>query len=384
MSLLVESFIAFLAGMLLNLMPCVLPMLPIKIKIILNATDHAFNRRVIAALLYLLGAFLFFLMLGVLMGLLNFFWGSFFQSVIFLWILVVFFLIAGISLWGNYQIPVPTIIYKIHAHHYWAPFISGIMIALLSTPCTGPFLGGLIAFALLQPLLINLWLFSLIGLGLALPVMIFILRPKLLKHMPAQREWTDVLKSILGWVLIASGIYFMQSLVSDFWALWITYTSLVIFLLWIFYILFKAKQWPTRVISVMILICILGWFLWPSAKTLDWQPFSQEALIDAKQQKRPVLIEFTADWCINCKVLEKTVYRNNLVLDLAKKTNLLSLRIDLTRTDLELEKQLQDWGGNGLPFAVVLNPKGEIVKRLPDIFFARTLTQAILKAGSKL
>jgi len=385
MNILIESFIALFAGILLNLMPCVLPVIPIKIKTILKSTDHHFNQRVIASLFYLSGTLLFFLVLGGLIGMLNFFWGSFFQSTVFLWALVIFFLIAGTSLCLDFQIPLPDFIYNIHAHHYWSPFISGLMIAVLSTPCTGPFLGGLIAFALLQPLAINLWLFALVGFGLALPVMLFILCPKLLQYFPAQREWTDFLKSLLGWVLIASGVYFLHSLISEPWDFWTTYGFLAAFIVWTFYTLFKAQQWPTRALSIIVLLCFLIGVLWPfaPAKSLDWQPFSQKALTQAKRQHRPVLVEFTADWCINCKVLEKTVYRNKTVLDAAKKTRLLSLRVDLTRSNREYETLLQQWGGRGLPFAVLLNSNGEVVKRLPDIFFASTLTNAILNAGSK-
>ena len=113
---------------------------------------------------------------------------------------------------------------------------------------------------------------------------------------------------------------------------------------------------------------------------LAWQPLTEQSLQDARAARRPVLIEFTADWCINCKVLEQTVYRDRRVVEAARAANALTLRADLTRPDERLQRYLREFGGAGLPFAVVLDGNGQPVKRLPDLFMADTLASTLHNA----
>jgi thiol:disulfide interchange protein DsbD len=125
--------------------------------------------------------------------------------------------------------------------------------------------------------------------------------------------------------------------------------------------------------------------LWPQpdragTDTLAWRPLTMQALADARAARQPVLIEFTADWCINCKVLEQTVYRDRRVVEAARAANALTLRADLTRPDERLQRYLREFGGAGLPFAVVLDGNGQPVKRLPDLFMADTLASTLHNA----
>ena len=124
-------------------------------------------------------------------------------------------------------------------------------------------------------------------------------------------------------------------------------------------------------------------FASPLGSTEDeivWQPYSAKLLADTKARGAPYLLEFTADWCINCKVLEQTVYRDRRVVGAARAANALTLRADLTRPDERLQRYLREFGGAGLPFAVVLDGNGQPVKRLPDLFMADTLASTLHNA----
>jgi thiol:disulfide interchange protein DsbD len=117
--------------------------------------------------------------------------------------------------------------------------------------------------------------------------------------------------------------------------------------------------------------------------TLPWQPLTEHALADARAVGAPVLVEFTADWCINCKVLEQTVYADATIAQAVDAAQMRVLRADLTRPDATLDAYLRSFGGAGLPFAVVLKPDGTVHRRLPDLFTVGTLKTAIETSGEQ-
>ena len=114
--------------------------------------------------------------------------------------------------------------------------------------------------------------------------------------------------------------------------------------------------------------------------SLPWAPYRGDALAAASANDRPALIEFTADWCINCKVLEKTVYAAPQVIRAAQETNLASFQVDMTESDDAKENLLRSYGGAGVPFAVVLDRSGVVVRRFPDLLTAARLEAAIRAA----
>jgi len=117
---------------------------------------------------------------------------------------------------------------------------------------------------------------------------------------------------------------------------------------------------------------------------LDWQPYSTRLVSEAQARQQPVLVEFTADWCINCKLLEKTVYADAGVVAAARSKNLMSLQLDMTRPNAKQRALLQRLGGAGLPFALLFDRQGRVVARFPDLFQAEELIRAIDRAGGKI
>ncbi len=379
-----QSILAVTAGILLNLTPCVLPAIPLKIRAILNETGENTRTRLCAAGAFLTGSLGFFLLLGGMTAFFHQNWGFLFQSDLFLTFLVLFLAVAGVLTFFDLRLPLPQRLYRIRGRRYLEPLLTGALTGILSTPCTGPFLGGVLAFALTRPPAMILWFFALIGFGLALPYLIFILSPGLLNRLPQGGEWTLRLKEVLGFVLLAGAVFFAQSLLSPPWTgyAWVLWAAALA--LWGIVSLVKSATWSARLIPLPF--ALLGVLLVhttltaPSEASLPWQPYTVEALKEARLSHRPVLIEFTADWCINCKVLEKTVYSNAEVLNAAGRMPLSALRVDLTDPQESLQRLLASYGGAGLPFAVVLDSRGRIAERLPDLFTPGALVEALRKA----
>jgi thiol:disulfide interchange protein DsbD len=380
-ALMIQSALALLAGILLNLTPCVLPAIPLKVRAIIAATGDAAPQRAAAAAALVAGSLAFFLALGAATAWLQWSWGALFQSRAFVTVLALFLVAAGVFTLGDLRLSLPQALYRVHGARHAEAFLTGALTGVLSTPCTGPFLGGVLAYALTNSAGTILWLFGAIGLGLALPYAVVILRPGLLARLPRSGEWSARLKQALGFVLLAGAVFFAQSLLPDRWgaALWLGWALGLA--TWGSLALWKAASLAGQVIPVAG-ACLGAWLTYaaitPStAASLPWTPYTPVAAAAIAEDGRPALIEFTADWCINCKVLERTVYAAPRVIRAAQETQLAAFQVDFTEPDAGTERLLRSYGGAGIPFAVIVAKHGEVVRRLPDIFTAAQLEAAI-------
>ncbi len=387
MILLGYLLLAALAGLLLNLTPCVLPVMPLKIAAILREAGGERRQRTIAALALLAGSLSVFLGLGIATATLRLSWGALFQSQSFLTLLVLLLGAAGISSLLGLELRLPQALYRLHGRRYLEPYFAGALAGVLSTPCTGPFLGGVLVYALTQPPLIIVALFGAIGAGLALPYVVLLLHPGWLERLPRQREWSRRITQMLGLLLLAGAVFFAQTLLvpAAHQLLWVAWFSAVMF--WAVYYGINGTGPLARLTPgvFLVLATTVAFAVRPSpaaSHSLTWRPYSAGLVHQATAEGRPVLIEFTADWCLNCKVLERTVYADPEVSAAAHKTQLWALQADLSQPDPVLERTLVGFGGAGLPFAVVLDRSGEISARLPDLFTAERLRTAIAQAGS--
>lgn len=388
MSLWHYLLLATAAGVLLNLTPCVLPALPIKLRSITHVVGDRASRRLLAGAALLAGTLTFFGGLAIATAWLNWTWGTLFQSSAFRAALAV--VLAAMGAWSlagrGFQPPQWS--YRIRGSGYAEPYFAGLLAAVLSAPCTGPFLGGVLAFALTQSPAAIVTIFLAVGLGLALPYLLLLARPGLIAKLPRNGAWLMRIHQSLGLVLLAGAAFFAGTTVpaSLERLLWIGWATLLAF--WLLRALLAGPGLGARLVPALVVAITLltGLMAWPqgddvSAGSLTWRPLTAQILADARIADQPVLIEFTADWCINCKVLEQTVYRDRQVVAAARAANAVALRADLTRPDARLQRYLREFGGAGLPYAVVLNARGDTVKRLPDLFTAGTLAAALRDAG---
>ena len=387
MSLWQYLLLATAAGVLLNLTPCVLPALPIKLRSIGRVVGDGAGRRLLAGGALLGGTLTFFGALAVATAWLNWTWGALFHSASFRLTLAA--VLAGLGVWSlaGRGFQPPQWAYRVRGSGYAEPYFAGLLAAVLSTPCTGPFLGGVLAFALTQSPAAIVAIFLAVGVGLALPYLILLVRPGLIARIPRGGAWLLRIQQFLGLVLLAGAVFFAATVLPGnlgplLWTAWATVLTF-----WLLRTLWDGPDLRARLVPALVLAGTVATALalWPQpdragTDTLAWRPLTMQALADARAARQPVLIEFTADWCINCKVLEQTVYRDRRVVEAARAANALTLRADLTRPDERLQRYLREFGGAGLPFAVVLDGNGKPVKRLPDLFMADTLASTLHNA----
>lgn len=375
--------LAILAGALLNLTPCVLPAIPVKIRTIVYQAGSSSRQRTLAAIAFTSGTLLFFLPLAIATAALHWTWGTLFQSPIVLWVLIAALLLFAYTTYRDVGIPVPKFAYSIGGDRYVEPFLSGLFSALLATPCVGPFLGGVIAFTLTQPTAYIIAVFLAVGVGLSLPYIILLARPGLLERMPRAGQWSLRVRQGLAFVLLAAAVFFAQSLVPAGFSRWLWLAWLLLLVFWAGFVLLRSSGRVARVIGpvfavVGVAFIYSGGLILPTASAgLAWQPLTQANWQQAQAAARPMLVEYTADWCINCKVLERTVYSDAEVAQAIQAADMITLQADLTRPVPRLENLLIEQGGAALPYAVVLNPQGEITARFSGMFTTGSLVQAI-------
>ncbi|CAM4223464.1 protein-disulfide reductase DsbD family protein [Bordetella muralis] len=381
--LLLQTLLAVGAGLLLNLTPCVLPAVPLKVRAVLREAGERRAVRLASAALFTAGSVLFFGSLGLATALLQWRWGVLFQSQPLLITLSALLAALAVLNFLGRSLPLPNAVATLRGRRLLEPFVSGLVSALLSTPCTGPLLGGVLVFALTQPITNIIVIFVAIGLGLAAPYVVLILRPSLLKRLPRAGAWTKVIQQSFGWLLLAAALFYAQSLLPVAWGtpLWIALFATV--LVWAAVTFWRTTARSARTAALLVgsIAAALGYFgsdLGQSAETaIAWQPLRATDVAALSTLGRPALVEFTAQWCINCKVLEKTVYADRDVVAALKRSRTVALQVDLTRPDPLLEHLLALHGGVGLPFAVVLDHQGNQVQTFSGLFTSASLVQAL-------
>jgi thiol:disulfide interchange protein len=197
------GLLAFWAGVLLNFVPCVLPVIPLKIRAVLHEIKGDVRSRLFAAAALLSGSLFFFLILGGTTAYLDQTWGELFQSKLFLAALSVFLFLAAVTTLSDWSVPLPKFVYKVPIHRYSGAFFTGALAGILSTPCSGPFLGSVLAYTLTQRPAIVLIIFSSIAVGLSSPYVFVLVWPDLMNRLSFSGLWTMQVKQILGFVLLS-------------------------------------------------------------------------------------------------------------------------------------------------------------------------------------
>ncbi|EDM49546.1 protein-disulfide reductase DsbD family protein [Marinobacter algicola] len=382
-----QIMMAVMAGLLLNLTPCVLPAIPIKVRTILREAGSQRSHRVLAALAFSAGTLTFFLTLGGLTALLQWNWGTLFQSTVFVAVLVALMVGFAVVTWLDLPIPVPAFAASAHGRRYFEAYVSGLLSAVLAAPCAGPFLGGVLAFAVTQPAPVIMGIFGSIGLGLSLPYAVLMLKPEWLSRLPKAGPWTLAIREVLALVLLAAAVFFSASLVPKAVYPWVWWAWLALVLLWGIRRFIQGNG-AVRVIAAtaaglaFAVAVVFASPLGSSVGELVWQPYSSKLLTDTKARGAPYLLEFTADWCINCKVLERTVYKEPAVAAAVRRANMVPIQVDVTASDPEKDALLTATGGQALPFAAVIDGDGTVIARFTGLFDADSLVEAINRTGN--
>jgi thiol:disulfide interchange protein/DsbC/DsbD-like thiol-disulfide interchange protein len=407
--------LAFAGGVVLNLMPCVFPVLFIKGLALLGSSGEARSRMRAHGAAYALGILVsFWAVVAILLGLRatgnHLGWGFQFQSPTFLAIIALFLFFLGLSLAGMFEIglTLTSAGSSLAAKQgYTGSFFTGVLATIVATPCTAPFMGTAIGFALGQSAAVAFAIFTSLALGLAAPYVMLALNPAWTRLLPRPGAWMEILKQATAVPIFATVI----------WLVWLFTESAGVNglpgLLAAFLLLAAAGwilgRWPTRPVAsafalLVILLAIaapvymLEEFPAPELSTAQaagagdagrignavWQPFSVAAVENYRVQGRPVFVDFTADWCLSCQVNERVVLDRPDVQQRLRDSGIVLIRADWTRHDDSIAEALNSLGRSGIPTYVIYMP-GAPARILPEVLTPGIVFGALneLRAGTK-
>jgi len=391
--LITAIFLGLLAGLILNAMPCVLPVISLKLSSVLATCsfESECNRRKVFRthnILFSLGIMTWFVALAVLLAVTGQAWGEIFQQSWMIMTLTAIVFALSLSLFGLYSLPVIDLKFdqgtgnpKVQA------YFTGLLATLLATPCSGPFLGGVLGWALTQPPAVIMTVFLSIGLGMTTPYLLLIVFPDLVRFLPKPGPWVQMVEKIVAFFLAGTCIYLINILPDTLVLPTLILVWLTVPAAWLWGKagpeLPAAKRWTFRLAGLLLFAGALAWTTMPEKRDFHWVNF--EAADVAKQLgQTPMLIDFTADWCPTCKVLERTVLTEENLAKWQEKYDITFVRVDLTENNPEGEKLLHALGSRSIPVAAFIG-LGENARRpivLRDIFTASQL-ENLLKSYKK-
>jgi thiol:disulfide interchange protein DsbD len=389
-SLCMAILFGLLAGFILNFMPCMLPVIGLKLTAFIAAGGMRQDRAAIHSfrtywLFFSGGVICWFIVLAFLVATLNIIWGQAFQNELLVlgMILVVFSL--ALSTFGFYTLPIISLRGSSSSPHQ--AFITGFLLTCLATPCSGPLLGGVLAWTFRQGPEISSLVFIAVGLGMVAPYLCLVAFPTLSRYCPRPGRWLMRLEILVGFFLLLTTGYLMFMLPETLlpWAIAmlivITGTAIVIH--------YKSRfrhetHWKAFALSIVCLIALtVAWRVLikhDTAPESDWMPFT---VADFKENwgKKPIIMDFTADWCVNCKVLEKTVLTRERLEEWAERYGVVFIQADLTYDNPAAQAMLQALDSASIP-VVALFPADDRAASplvLRDLFTPQQMEKAVRK-----
>ncbi len=394
---------AFLGGLILNLMPCVFPVLFLKGLALVNSGNEERHQLRTHGLVYTLGILVsFWALVAVLLALRaagsSLGWGFQFQSPIFLALMAGLLFFLGLSLAGQFEIGLTltsaggSLAAK---QGYTGSFFTGVLAVIVATPCTAPFMGAAIGYALAQPAAVTFAIFTALALGLAAPYVALTLQPAWTRLLPRPGVWMDILRQAISVPIFATVIWLAWVLAQAYGAA-VLAALLASFLLlaisgW-FLGRWPAKRWA-KAVAVLILagavsIAIFSQRLVVAPATTtspgqtagsQWEPWSAEAVSRYQAQGRPVFVDFTASWCLSCQVNERVALSQPSVQQAFQAGNVALLRADWTRHDEAITQALASLDRSGVPAYALYTPGQSDPQLLPEVLTPGIVTDALSK-----
>lgn len=389
LSLISALIFALIGGLILNLMPCVFPILSLK-ALHLAQASHEHHQAELHGWVYTFGVVISFVLVAAVLMLFRTFgewvgWGFQLQSPYFIAFLIYLFfalalVMAGMINIGNRFMGIGQSLTE--QSGLTGTFFTGVLATVVATPCTAPFMGAALGYALVQPVAIGLLVFAFMGLGLALPVLAVSHIPWLGNRMPKPGPWMEAFKQILAFPLMATVVWLLWVLLELKGTDFILYVGVGLVML-------AFACWPMlnrqqndgtkkRVVkllsrySALVISLVLVFNL---SETEDpWVEYSPSLLNQALDEGRPVFVNVTAAWCITCKVNERVALSGDDFVNLVKDNDILLVSADWTQPSPEVDQLINDYGRNGVPLYLFYQPGGQEVMVLPQL-----LTEEIIR-----
>jgi thiol:disulfide interchange protein/DsbC/DsbD-like thiol-disulfide interchange protein len=393
--------LAFLGGIILNLMPCVFPVLFLKGLALVHSSNEERGQLRRHGLVYTLGILVSFwaivaALLLVRAGGSQAGWGFQLQSPTFLTFLAAGIFFFALSLAGLFDIGLSLTSVGgdlAQKQGYTGSFFTGVLATVVATPCTAPLMGAAIGFALAQPAGITFAIFTALALGLATPYLLLSFQPAWTSALPRPGAWMEIFKQITAVIFFATVIWLTYVYGSLFAGDGNTGVYRVALLLGCFLLLSVAGlvlgKWPARwkstVAAVLIAVVALAFPLYqPKDTNLVWQPYSPQALAQARAANHPVFIDFTAAWCLSCQVNEKLVLHASAVQRQLASRNVTLLKADWTKYDPAITQELASLNRSGVPTYVIYpSSSAAAADVLPEVLTKDIVLSAIERDASK-
>lgn len=361
----------FLGGLALNLTPCVYPLIPITISYFGAQVSGNKFQSILMGVFYAVGMGVTYSALGLIAALTGSLFGQALQNPILIIIIAVIFVALALSMFGLYEIRIPqklALAGNKNRTGFFGSFIMGLLVGFIAAPCIGPFvLSLLVHVGQVGKPMYGLLLFAVLSFGLGFPYIILAAFSSSLSKLPRSGEWMIGIKVIFGFILIGMALYTVLPLISE------EYSSLISGIYMILagaYLILIDKKGANSVVYTKIkyVIAIAGiiwgaFMLKPAESAFDvkWQMMNSLSSMEKSisDNKKPVMIDFYADWCAQCKELDKYTYTDKEVSELSGAFN--NIKVDLTKSIPEIESK---FGIRGLPVVVFMNSKGEEFKEL--------------------
>lgn len=378
--------LAFLAGLSLNIMPCVWPVLPLVVMRIVEQAKRDKSRSIIMGLTFCFGILLFFACLAGANIILQVFygqvlqWGDQFRNPAFVAGMALLLVVLALFMFDVFSFVLPGSISGKTGGGFAGTMGMGFLAAVLSTPCSFAILAAACAWAQAQPLVLATVAMMVIGLGMAVPYMILTSMPGLLERLPKPGRWMELFKQAVGFVLLIIAVKLIAAL-PEARRMGVLYFAVVLgFCVWMWgswvsYDTKLSRRWLIRIVAVALAVAA-GWlFLRAPAKGLiDWQGYDSNLIETARSEQRPVLIKFTADWCLSCQVVDKMVYSRKDVAELIKEKAVLPIKADTTTKDLPATVALKEiYSEPGVPVSMLFVPGRKEPVRWRGMSFADEL-----------
>ena len=373
-------FFGFIGGLILNVMPCVLPVISLKV---FGFVQHAGQDRHLifrSGLAFVAGSFAGFL--GLALGLIalkaaghQVTWAAQFTNPYFILGLSVLVLVFALNLLGVFEINPPQSVMRLAgstaSEGELGSFFQGVFATVLATPCTAPFLGTALGFAFTQSSLVILAMFAAIAAGMGAPYLLLSIQPAWLRFLPKPGAWMEYVKQLMGFLLLATLLFLLYVLGAQrgsdalVWAAsFLLAISVACWMKGKFFTPFNSRLTKGIALVLMSILVIASAFYFVGDKfrfskidivqtSGDWQMFTPERLQNELDQNHAVFVDFTAAWCLTCKFNEKTVLESAQIRDAFKQRAITKLKADWTNGDPAITKLLQQFGRPGVPMYVL-------------------------------
>ncbi len=386
---------AFVGGLILNLMPCVFPVLSLKAMNLARTGSLSEKRK--ESLAYTAGVVLSFLVIaasllalragGAALG-----WGFQLQNPVVVGALASLMLVLGLALLGWSQIGMGlmgTGQSLTQQSGLRGAFFTGVLAVVVASPCSAPFMGSALGFAVLQPAPIALSIFAALGLGLAAPLAALPWVPGIAHRLPKPGPWMESVKHWMALPMLLTAVWL-------FWVLWrqtgllgLAAASAAAIMIAIG---MRRKPGQSAAMGWQKALVVLGGCLLltpaalspqsPSSHDVQWQAWSQESVAQAQAENRLVFVDFTADWCLSCIANERAVLNSQRIQALFENHDVLLLKADWTQYDPAITEALAQYGRNGVPLYLLYPRGGAAAKVLPQILSRNIVEQAVLSVAS--